>query len=139
MLICCSEWKLAVGFSSGNLKSRSVTPALPEEPRPEPMDEDPSSVQHDALTNTTSRGQQTGDAGEIQVLSQGLEVQRMGPSRSQMTPSPILTGGGAARSPAASSTHSSVCSIEESSPGLGAALHFLREAHNYLGGYVYSL
>ena len=79
------------------------------------------------------------------TLGQGIgqEGTELHVSRSQLTPSPVLGlhqsrgASAAAKSPAASSTHSSLGSVEEfQSPGLAPSLHFLREAHNYLGRYV---
>ena len=88
----------------------------------------------------------------MEVAAVGTQSSGQGPEpqhqterlRSQLTPSPVLgllQSGGAStavvKSPAASSTHSSLCSVEETqSPGLASSLHFLREAHNYLGGYI---
>ena len=82
------------------------------------------------------------DAIGTQSVAQGSKPQQQTePPRSQLTPSPVLGllhSSTVAKSPASSSTHSSLCSVEETqSPGLAPSLHFLREAHNYLGRYMY--
>ena len=124
------------------LRDRSDTPPLcdAESLPAEPMEEEHRSSPQDAPSKYS---QSSGDNSESHSLNSPIHV-----PRSQLTPSPVLgllqPGGGGgggrglhvARSPAASSTHSSVCSVEESPPGLSPSLHFLREAHNYLGGYV---
>ena len=128
-----SDWKLTSTSLSSNIENRSATPLVPDSP-PEPMEEENRATPKDTLSLLNVK-----DIGDTLSLRQGSEPQQTSLPHSQMTPSPILgliqPGGYVARSPAASSTHSSQCSTEESSPGLAPSLHFLREAHHYLGRY----
>lgn len=128
-----SDWKLTSTSLSADMEDRSATPLVQDSP-PEPMEEEHRSITKDTLSLLNVK-----NTGDMLSLRQGSEPQQSTLARSQMTPSPILgliqPGGYVARSPAASSTHSSQCSTEESSPGLAPSLHFLREAHHYLGRY----
>ena len=130
---------------SENLESISAT-LTAQEVHPEPMEEGYSSLAQD--TPASSSDQNTSPLSSLegavndQSSRRDSEPHQMNLPRSQMTPSPVLgllqPGGtpAMAKSPAASSTHSSLCSVEESSLGLAPSLHFLREAHNYLGRYT---
>ncbi len=105
-----------------------------EHTSPAPQDTEALSVSQStkAITNGTQ------SIAQSSKLQQQTEL-----PRSQLTPSPVLgllQSSAVARSPAGSSTHSSLCSVEEiQSPGLAPSLHFLREAHNYLGRYIYRI
>lgn len=122
-----------------DLKSRSVTPTAPKS-QAEPMEEEHSSPPQGSPA--LSVDQSVDNALGTQSLGQGAKPQQQRElPRSQLTPSPVLgllQPSVVAKSPAGSSTHSSLCSVEEShSPGLAPSLHFLREAHNYLGRCIF--
>lgn len=100
------------------------------------MEEEHSSPPQDTAALAVS--QLAEDAVGTQSVAQGSKPQQQTElPRSQLTPSPVLglpQLSAVAKSPGGSSTHSSLCSVEETqSPGLAPSLHFLREAHNYLG------
>ena len=133
-------------MTQGAIHSRSITPPAASDSQPEPMQ-----IETTSQPNQTSPNNLPGDHPAISTGTQpsssssapSPELKTALNIRSNMTPSPVLgtlqQGGGAvgvAKSPAASSTHSSLCSIEESSPGLSPSLYFLREAHHFLGRYL---
>ena len=132
-------------MTQGAVHSRSITPPAASDSQPEPMQ-----IETTSQPNQTSLNNLPGDHPAISTGTQSSSSSAPSPElrmalniRSNATPSPVLgllqQGGvavGVAKSPAASSTHSSLCSIEESSPGLSPSLYFLREAHHFLGRYL---
>jgi hypothetical protein len=131
------QWKLA------DTTSRSATPTALKS-QTEPMEEEytsPAPQDTEALSVSQST---KAVANVTQSIAQGSKLQQQTElPRSQLTPSPVLgllQSSAVAKSPAGFSTHSSLCSVEETqSPGLAPSLHFLREAHNYLGRYIYRI
>lgn len=127
------QWKLA------DQTSRSTIPTALKS-QTEPMEEEHSSPPQDTAALSVSQSAEDVAMG-TQSKAQGSKLQQQTEvPRSQLTPSPVLgllQLSAIAKSPAGSSTHSSLCSVEETqSPGLAPSLHFLREAHHYLGRYM---
>lgn len=141
MVCTCSDWKVMTYMTEGDPRSKSITPPTTDS-QPEPMQVDAHSPHPPSPSPLPGDRPAASDAG-TQTLSSApsSEVQKPSLLRGSMTPSPVLLGllqqgggaPGAARSPVTSSTQSSTCSIEESSPGLSPSLYFLREAHHFLG------
>lgn len=127
------QWKLA------DQTSRSATPTALKS-QTEPMEEEHSSPPPDAVALSVSQSTEDVAIGTQSIVQDSKLQQQTEVPRSQLTPSPVLgllQSSAVAKSPAGSSTHSSLCSVEETqSPGLAPSLHFLREAHNYLGRYM---